>query len=397
MITKKGIDISKHQSGIKLDKIAPQVDFIVIRATHGTTSVDEMFESYYEQCKALGVPVGCYHYFYYGDKEMHDAEMENFLKNIKGKEFDLPVFVDYEEAQAKFNPPLGGIGKEKITEYLLEDYQKIKDAGFVPGVYANKNWLTNLIDSSKIPGDMVVWLAQYAEKPTYTGRFEMWQYTSDGTLKDYGGRLDMNYLYEEDAKAEDIKVYSLAKDGDKKLSANFAVKEFKCRDGSDVVKMSDKTVAFAQKIRDHFGKPVKVNSAYRTPAYNKKIGGVKDSQHTYGRAIDLAITGVPTPDIYLFADSIGVNGLGLYDTFVHIDSREGRARWNESRFPTPFQTYKVKVTATALKMRSEPNQTSKTNGMMLINSTVVIVDEKNGWGKLENGKGWIALQYTKRV
>ena len=78
-----------------------------------------------------------------------------------------------------------------------------------------------------------------------------------------------------------IKAYSYAKDGNRKLSANFAVKEFRCKDGSDPIFIDDELVTLLQKIRDHFGKSVTITSAYRTAAHNKAVKGATYSQHCY--------------------------------------------------------------------------------------------------------------------
>lgn len=127
--------------------------------------------------------------------------------------------------------------------------------------------------------------------------------------------------------------YSLAKDGDKKLSANFRVREFKCKDGSDPIFISSELVTVLQKIRDHYGKAVTINSAYRTPTYNKKVGGVAQSQHVYGTAADIKVAGVKPADLYKWIDANvlkGTGGLGLYSTFVHVDVREGKSRWGNA-------------------------------------------------------------------
>ena len=77
----------------------------------------------------------------------------------------------------------------------------------------------------------------------------------------------------------EINAYSLKKDGEKKLSSNFKVKEFACKDGSDAVLVAPRLVMVLQSIRSHFGAPITINSAYRTPQYNTKVGGVDQSQH----------------------------------------------------------------------------------------------------------------------
>ncbi|MBQ7985688.1 MAG: DUF882 domain-containing protein, partial [Clostridia bacterium] len=126
-----------------------------------------------------------------------------------------------------------------------------------------------------------------------------------------------------------VKTYSRKKQGNLKLSANFLVKEFACKDGSDYILIDTKLVEVLQKIRDHFGKAVTINSAYRNPNYNKKIGGVSNSQHTKGTAADIVVSGIKCEEVakyaeYLMADS---GGIGLYNRFVHIDTRAKRSRW----------------------------------------------------------------------
>ena len=90
-----------------------------------------------------------------------------------------------------------------------------------------------------------------------------------------------------------VKTYSLKKDGEKQLSEDFKVKEFRCKDGTDKILVSPETVKILQSVRDYFGKIVHINSAYRTPAYNKKVGGASASQHVKGTACDIRVDGVP--------------------------------------------------------------------------------------------------------
>lgn len=129
--------------------------------------------------------------------------------------------------------------------------------------------------------------------------------------------------------AVNAKAYSVTKDGEKALSKNFKVREFKCNDGSDVVFVSDELVKVLQQIRDHFGKAVNINSGYRTPSYNKKVGGATYSQHMYGTAADISVTGVSPSEVYKYADSIlpKSGGVGKYDTFTHVDVREVKSRF----------------------------------------------------------------------
>lgn len=147
-----------------------------------------------------------------------------------------------------------------------------------------------------------------------------------------------------------VKTYSRARDGAKQLSPNFKVSEFACKGGEDAILIDDALVTALQAVRDHYGKPVKVGSAYRTSAYNTKIGGAKDSQHVKGTAADIRIDGVDLRDLARWIETeLNPGGLGLYDYvvgdkngFIHIDTRPGCSRWvqTKSKAPTGYKVVK---------------------------------------------------------
>ena len=136
-----------------------------------------------------------------------------------------------------------------------------------------------------------------------------------------------------------IKQYSLAKDGSRKLSPSFTVREFRCRDGSDTILIDEGLVVLLQCIREHFGKPVHITSGYRTVAHNAAVGGSKSSQHLLGRAADLYVEGVPVAAVAAYAETLlpSRGGIGRYPKdaahpkrstgWVHIDTRAGKSRW----------------------------------------------------------------------
>jgi uncharacterized protein YcbK (DUF882 family) len=126
-----------------------------------------------------------------------------------------------------------------------------------------------------------------------------------------------------------LQAYSKAKDGNKKLSANFRVREFACTDGSDPIFIDSDLVNVLQKVRNHFGKSVTITSAYRTPTKNKACGGETYSQHLYGRAADIKVNGVTPKKVAAYAETLLKNkgGIGTYSTFTHIDVRATKSRW----------------------------------------------------------------------
>lgn len=119
-----------------------------------------------------------------------------------------------------------------------------------------------------------------------------------------------------------------AKDVEVKLSENFKVGEFDCKCGQcDRVLVDEDLVKWLQLIRDHFGGSVHVNSGYRCPEHNKKVGGSATSHHMRGMAADIRVQGATPTQVARYAESIGVQRIGLYDCFVHIGSDNRKRFW----------------------------------------------------------------------
>jgi len=121
------------------------------------------------------------------------------------------------------------------------------------------------------------------------------------------------------------------------LTKNFNLSEFRCRDGSDVpVELMDNVVELAenlQVLREHVSRPVSIISGYRSPTYNKKIGGARRSQHMSAKAADIKIKDLTPAEIkdiivsLIKEGKMKSGGIGLYTTFVHYDVRGRNARW----------------------------------------------------------------------
>jgi len=123
-----------------------------------------------------------------------------------------------------------------------------------------------------------------------------------------------------------------------RLSKNFTFTEFASKDGAeptpDVLENLRKLTRNLEVIREHFGNvPIKINSGWRSPAHNAKIGGVKNSQHVKGKAADIVIKGFTPRQIaaelekLIEAKKISQGGIGVYPNFLHYDIRGKKARW----------------------------------------------------------------------
>ncbi len=122
-----------------------------------------------------------------------------------------------------------------------------------------------------------------------------------------------------------------------KLAENFSLSEFKCKDGTEVPQeLMDNVLTLAQNLqvlRDEVGKPIRVISGYRSPKYNRRIGGAKRSQHMVAKAADIKISGMAPEEVkaiivrLIKEGKMLSGGIGLYKTFTHYDIRGRNARW----------------------------------------------------------------------
>lgn len=109
---------------------------------------------------------------------------------------------------------------------------------------------------------------------------------------------------------------------------NFTPKEISCK-GDGLIVINKEALDALQRLRMLVGKPIIINSGYRSAAYNKAVGGAKNSYHMKGMAFDIRLTpDVKREKIHQFASSAGFNGIGDYDTFVHVDTRETKYYWD---------------------------------------------------------------------
>lgn len=129
-----------------------------------------------------------------------------------------------------------------------------------------------------------------------------------------------------------VQVISVEKDGSIKIvyrdketqvSPHFKLKEFMCRGVKDLVVLNKDMVEIAEKLRKWVGEPIRINSAYRSPSYNKSIGGFQFSRHQNCEAIDVNINPANIKDKKAFEEylwSVGVKEVGYYwdSGFVHL-------------------------------------------------------------------------------
>lgn len=188
----KGIDVSYCQS-MKYNNIdKSQVQFAIIRSSFGweDNQKDSEFENHYKGFKNLGIPVGAYHYSYATNADEGRKEADYCYQCIKGKSFELPIYIDVEE------PSVIKWGKRRLTDAILAFCKRMKELGYRAGVYTNPNWLeNNLYKDEIVKSGFSIWLAQWESSKPYI-ECDAWQYDVGDRSKIDGvkGEIDLDYL-----------------------------------------------------------------------------------------------------------------------------------------------------------------------------------------------------------
>lgn len=119
---------------------------------------------------------------------------------------------------------------------------------------------------------------------------------------------------------------------DEHLSQNFSSDEFDCKcSGLCKITIIDPVlVERLQDMRNALKKPISINSGYRCAEWNKKVGGVGDSQHVHGKAADIQVSGLTGRELAAYARKSGFTSIGIGDNWIHVDTRNGKHDW---RYP----------------------------------------------------------------
>ena len=193
-----GIDVSKYQPSINWASVkASGVSYVIIRcgyrgASTGVLIQDPYFTSHIKGAKAAGLKVGVY-FFTTALNETEAVEEASMCAALcSGYGINYPIFMDCESSS---RPGYNELSSSERTAIIKAFCNTIKSAGYTPGVYANKTWLSSKMNTSSLSGAKI-WLAQYNPAgPTYSGRYDLWQYTSKGHVDGISGNVDMNQSY----------------------------------------------------------------------------------------------------------------------------------------------------------------------------------------------------------
>lgn len=191
-----GIDVSRYQKDIDFNKVKEQgIDFVMIRVgargyKNGTLSIDDCFEDNLTNALEAGLDVGVYFYSQAIDEAEALEEADLVLKSIEGKKIKYPVAIDMELIDNDTSR-IDKLTKEERTSVIASFVNKIKESGYQPMIYGDKEWLIKKIDISRFV-ESRIWLSQLDEQPDYPYQFDMWQYSTDGEVAGIEGPVDLD-------------------------------------------------------------------------------------------------------------------------------------------------------------------------------------------------------------
>lgn len=192
-----GIDVSKWQGTIDWNAVKSSgISFVVIRCGYRGSSTgvlvkDPMFEANIKGATKAGLKVGLYFFSQAVNEKEAVEEASMAIALAKDYKISYPIFIDTEWTSGG---RANGISKDTRTAVCKAFCETIKSAGYTPGVYACKSWYQDSLNVSSLNG-YKIWLAQYASQPTYSSRYDMWQYSDKGKVNGISTNVDMNISY----------------------------------------------------------------------------------------------------------------------------------------------------------------------------------------------------------
>ena len=191
-----GIDVSKWNRNIDWEKVKESgVRFVIIRCGYrgsktGALVEDPYFKQNIKGATDAGLKVGIYFFTQAITPAEAVEEASMALKLVEGYELDYPIFIDTEGSGGRAD----SLDTETRTAVCEAFCETVEQAGYEAGVYASRNWYYNKVDDDAL-SDYIIWVAEYRKEPLYTGKYDMWQYTSSGQVDGIEGRVDLNLSY----------------------------------------------------------------------------------------------------------------------------------------------------------------------------------------------------------
>ena len=195
-----GIDVSKWNKEIDWHKVAAAgVEFAIIRVgyrgwTSGSLVEDPYFQRNIRGATDAGIDVGIYFFTQAINAVEAVEEASMALALTADYQLDFPIFIDSEGTGTGGKGRADHLSVETRTETVKAFIETVQSAGRHGGLYSARYWLYNQLDMTQLDR-YILWLAEYRDVPLYTGYYQMWQYSSKGSIDGIEGNVDLNLSY----------------------------------------------------------------------------------------------------------------------------------------------------------------------------------------------------------
>lgn len=194
-----GVDISKNQKDVNFEMLKNNgVDFVMIRVggrgyQSGELAMDDHFETYIDSAIAANLDVGLYWTSYAVTSQEALEEANLLLAAIGERKITYPIAFDMEYVNND-DSRIDTLTKDEKTTIAASFVNRIYEAGYKPMIYGNKEWLLKRINLGVFDNTRI-WLSDDSDIPDYPYKFDMWQYTTNGTIPGIDGAADLNICF----------------------------------------------------------------------------------------------------------------------------------------------------------------------------------------------------------
>ncbi len=202
----EGVDISEHNGDVDWTALAKSAKFAFIRVgyrgyTDGELHADKTAKENLKAARKAGVPVGVYFFSQATTEEEAREEAQFVLEAVRFAKVELPLIIDYEYGYNADGEHAGrlyeaNVSKKDATQALTAFCNTVTADGYTAGVYANSHFYISKFDASSLPKGTLRWVADYNSAVTYTGDFDIWQYSKSGKIDGNGSKyIDLDRWY----------------------------------------------------------------------------------------------------------------------------------------------------------------------------------------------------------
>ncbi len=193
---KKGIDLSYANKVTDWNRVKEAVDFVILRAGYGKNNIDQNLVPYAAACMEQKIPLGLYWFSYAYTPEMAKREAQYCIQQAKKYNITYPIAFDFEYDSVRYAEKKGiKVTKQLVVEMTLAFCKEVKEAGYIPMVYTNKDYANQYFNLTQLKEEgYAIWYAYY-NKVCNREDMALWQHTDAGSISGISGRVDINICY----------------------------------------------------------------------------------------------------------------------------------------------------------------------------------------------------------